>query len=1300
MSITKVLNRWLNRLYKALAILLVLLAVAVSAFRLMLPNIDAYRDHLEAYLYHQYQLDVAIGQVSASWQGLNLNLVAKNIDLLQSTQANITIDQIDLNLDFWSSLQALTLVTDDFTLSGVNIYIDQTAIKRKQQSNETNVTETLENITQLFLSQIEHFLIKDSQLIIKVAEEQQLPIYINQVTWRNTNKQHNAQGEVVFGNLSSENLKLQLALIGETQEALVGNIYFEGNNLDITAWLGEQLNIASQDIHSAISFKSWLNIDKGQVQQAQLVLENSHVKWQEQQLEHQLALEKSQVIIKFEQGLDKFSLITSPIKLTLDGKAWQLFNGQFQQSNEAMFAYISALNLTDINKLTPLFINNESVLHYLNESSPQGTVNNLYMQRYQNRDQVLASFKNLSFSYSLGIPGVENLYGDLLIDGEKLQLELKAKQGEIDFDKHFIRPMPYQNLSATINGVMQKENWRFGIENLVFNSSELKLKGSLGISSSQGKSPRLALFAQVKDVAAANAKYYFPHLLMGENLVGYLNRGILAGKIPQAKVLFNGMLDRFPFEDHSGIFTVDAELVDSTFSFDPLWPSIENFHANLNFTNNSMLITGRSGNLQGIDVSGVTAEIKDLSGEQLLIINKKINNVEPQYITQLMLNSPLKETVGVTLEQVRLQKVINGHFSLELPLNHPADVVASGVVNFVDNEINLTTPSMFFNKVNGQLTFQNDTINIAELSLNWQNMPLQLSILGANKKDFYQTDIAITALWQQNQWQAQLPEIFTRYIKGDFNWQGKLSLFIPESGEFSYQLLANSTTKALQFNLPSPYQKNKDIVEKLSVEVQGQLTQSNINISLGDDLRFFGEFIHEGAHFSRAHLLLGQESMLLPMDGFHITAQLAKADITQWQPIVTDIIETIDAAQQNDSTFSFIPAPQRIRGSVDSLAIYGQNLTDVSFNLLAKEQWWLLQLNAKEARGEIKFFSDWFSQGIEVNADFITLNDFATLNNKEVDTSQQVFKAIPPMNVHCDRCKYKQLDFGRVDFSIKRTDDGLLELSNFIAQRDKTQLAFTGTWQQDEQQVKTTLAGKLKTKNIAREFEKLGYASTIKESGGNIQFKLFWQDTPFNFSLAKLNGDIKARIDDGYLAEVSDKGARIFSVLSLESLVRKLTLDFRDIFSDGMFYTYIKGDFHIKDGIIYTDNTKMKGAAGDLVMKGNTNLSTGNLDYHMSYKPNLTSSLPVLAWISTLDPVTFLAGIALDKVLTSSVVSEFQFELTGTVDKPLLKEVTRKTRDVTVGRSVPPKFIEKNEEVNQPINTTKEIPSESDKTNG
>lgn len=125
-----------------------------------------------------------------------------------------------------------------------------------------------------------------------------------------------------------------------------------------------------------------------------------------------------------------------------------------------------------------------------------------------------------------------------------------------------------------------------------------------------------------------------------------------------------------------------------------------------------------------------------------------------------------------------------------------------------------------------------------------------------------------------------------------------------------------------------------------------------------------------------------------------------------------------------------------------------------------------------------------------------------------------------------------------------------------------------------------------------------------------------------------------------------------------------------------MFYSSITGDLQINKGIMYTENVEMNGAAGDLTVKGNTNLTQGVLDYRMNYKPNLTSSLPTIAWIATLNPVIFITGLAINEIITASVIYEVVFEVTGDVDQPIVREVDRKNQDISVGSSTPPKLID------------------------
>jgi len=1292
--------------------MLVLLAVFISALRLFLPYAHNYRQEFQDYINDTYQSNIIIGSLSMGWQKDGPTLVTENVSLLHTDTTEIFIEKIDLHLDFWRSIKDRRLVTKDFTMDGAKVLVDKTEIA---QGNVTPRDASLiEGISDLFLQQIGRFSLRDSQVIFR-TEDKRRTLLIERLAWLNNDNRHQAQGDVIFDGLSSNNLKLLMDLEGATIGEMQGQVYLQANNLNITPWLDKILAIEDDKTASQINFDAWLTIENGQPEQFQLEFGENEVSWQHQGQTRNIGLNAGQILVKNDDKLRLSRLYSSPLTFKINQEVLAPVSLQFNKHNKVFSGYLSAIDIAGTAEILPLFVKDEQLKNLIAELSPSGKLADIFINKDKDAVWLAADFSGVSTQFSHGIPGIEQVAGSLVLAEQQLQVKLTAENGALDFDKHFIRPIPYNSLSTTLNLAWWQEGWRLNADEVELVSDELQLSAAAGVNAPKDALAEMSLLASVSGADAKLARYYYPQLLMGENLVDYLNGSILSGEIDQAQVLFNGPLARFPFNDHEGIFVVDAELSKSEFQFDPKWPAIKDFAANLNFTNNGMLITGREGELSGLDVSGVTAAIESLSKEQVLVVDADIQPTQAQTVAGLMQQSPLAGSVGKVLEQVAISDAITGEFSLTLPLKDTESVVAKGKVNFTDNAIALQAPEMNFTRVNGQLNFRNDIITVNGLSLNWRDLPLVLTVKGADKNDYYETGIHLDANWQDSGWQEQVPDLLKKYGKGALAWQGDLALYNHRDGGFSYQLDIGSELYDVNLDLPLPYKKVPYENLAFKAEVSGQLNQSTINASLGEQLSFYGVLNHREVQFSRAHLVLGDEKMLLPMDGFHITAKLEQADFAQWQPFIKDIIDTVEADQEmtqvpGANTQHLIARPERIRGTLGEMNIFGQSLSNVSFNLLDKQAWWLLQLNAKEARSQIKFYPDWLEQGVDINADFLhfaskteavtaeTADETVSLasgNSAEVPATDSpllnddvVFANIPPMRVHCDSCRFGMLDLGTVDFEIQRTQDSVIDLKRFTAKRGKTQLSFDAYWLYDENGSNTQIEGEFSAKDVEQEIERLGYASIIKDSGIKATFDANWQGGPHDFSVDGLNGRVSSRLDDGYLADVSDKGARIFSVLSLQSLVRKLTLDFRDIFSDGMFYSNIKGDFNVKDGILYTDNTKMKGAAGDLTIKGNTELGQGLLDYRMSYKPNLTSSLPVLAWIATLQPAVFLAGVAIDQVFTAKVVSEFTFELTGTVDEPNLVQVDRKSKDVSVGRSTPPQIVD-NAPPSEPIEESK-----------
>jgi uncharacterized protein (TIGR02099 family) len=1308
MTTSSVLNQILNKLYKIIAILLVLFAVFLSALRIFLPYAEDYKQGLQNYLNKTYQSNIIIGNINAGWEKLGPTLVAQNVSVVDSQSINIFIKQIDFSIDFWGSIQSGKLITNDFTLKGTKVTIDQEALQKDTSASKN--TPILSRLGDLFLKQVSRFSLRNSQLVLYSHQKRPRTIFIEQLEWLNNDGRHQGNGEIVFDDISSNNIKLKLDITGDALNDVNGKVFLSANNVDITPWLSQVLPIKSTENKTSINVDTWLFIENGQRKRLQLAFGENKLKWNMLGNEHQLTLEKGQVFAESTDDFTSFNLFSSPLSIKFDQQQWQPVTIQFTKKIASNQFYASYASLSGISHLLPFFIDDKNTLQQIKDAAIQGDLADIYLKQNEQNTSFSVQLSQVKSQYADGIPGIENLSGNLIVDNNNAQLLMKAESGALDFGPNFKQPIAYDLISSTVNMQFTEQQWRIFSDNLMFNAGALRLTSELNVQQQAEKPVELSLFANVQQVDAKQVRQYYPHLLMGNNLVDYLNDSLLSGQISNANVLFNGELSNFPFTDHSGIFTVEAKLNNSEFKFSPEWPAIQNFSANLNFTNNSMLITAEQGSLSGINVMGVTAGIDDLSSNAVLEIKAPIVDATPAAISDLMDNSSLKNSVGKTLAVVQIKQPVNGQFHLTVPLDIPENTVAKGEIDFANNQVHLQAPDMLFTQVNGKLFFENDKISTSEISLNWYDLPLTITATTENKTEYFLTSIGINANWQESTYQAFIPQSLQQYIHNAFKWQGDLSLFTPHDGEFSYHLTINSTLQDTQLNLPQPFDKKATINMPLVATVNGQSEQSTIEANLGKQLSFFGVLNHQQQHFTRAHLLIGHEQMLLPMNGFHISANLEQAQLSEWQPFISNIVTSISYATDDNSQPKqplLFDKPKRIRGVVAEFDVLGEQLHDVSFNLLDQTNWWLLQVNAKEARSEIKLYPDMKQQGIDIKADFIHIpaveadqktvqaseqnkNEQATailpsvaqqkatalLVQQQIEANRALFSKIPIIRFQCESCQYGLLDLGKFSFDISRPDPHTLAFKHISAKRDKTALTAEGFWQLTPEKSNTAFMGTIKTKDVAHEIEKMGFASVVKESGATLDFDINWQESPFDFSLANVNGDISARLTDGYLAEVSDKGARIFSVLSLQSLVRKLKLDFRDIFSDGMFYSKIKGDFHLKHGVLYTDNTKMDGAAGDLSIKGNTKLQEGILDYRMSYKPNLTSSLPVLAWIATLNPVSIIAGFALDEVFTSKVVSEFDFELTGDVNNPNLREVNRKNRNISVGRSTPPKFVD------------------------
>ena len=134
------------------------------------------------------------------------------------------------------------------------------------------------------------------------------------------------------------------------------------------------------------------------------------------------------------------------------------------------------------------------------------------------------------------------------------------------------------------------------------------------------------------------------------------------------------------------------------------------------------------------------------------------------------------------------------------------------------------------------------------------------------------------------------------------------------------------------------------------------------------------------------------------------------------------------------------------------------------------------------------------------------------------------------------------------------------------------------------------------------------------------------------------------RAGEGTLTDVSrGTTGRLFSLLVVPDLPRRLRGDFSDLFEDGFVYKQIEGTFNIERGNAYTNNLTLDGSMARIDVAGRTGLADEDYDQVITVTPKLRESLPLM-------PI-WLVEKAIRQDLFNKLFS-FQYSITGSWEQP------------------------------------------------
>jgi uncharacterized protein (TIGR02099 family) len=616
------------------------------------------------------------------------------------------------------------------------------------------------------------------------------------------------------------------------------------------------------------------------------------------------------------------------------------------------------------------------------------------------------------------------------------------------------------------------------------------------------------------------------------------------------------------------------------------------------------------------------------------------------------------------LSHIGVQGPVSAQVNLQVGLQ-VGDVQASGRVQFDGASTQIQAPDILVEDIRGELRFANDQIHATDLDASWRGLPFQLSLDGQQTDSEYQVNLQLAGQQAMQSLVQQLPFSLDEVATGEADWQLAVAIQLPEAG-FNYQAQLQADLTAAALHLPAPYAKSAGQATALEVWLDGNAERSIIRAAYSEPLYFQARLDHETSEVDQALLRLGGRNYGSLAPGFAVEVDLTRTDLFPWLDLLIEPLSGLSGDHGGRW-----PGLTHVRGRVAELELYPQlSLHQTVFELLPAEGHWALQLNGAEVASQWRFAHDWQQHGIVVDFDYLRLKPEPRAEDHPPleDTERQAmnwFRQLPPIQLSCQDCAYGPYALGKVS-AYATNEEQSWQLHQFQADYKRHQLQLSGNWLPDAQLGTTTLDGKLTSANLGALLNEYELTSAISGSRADIDFKLHWQGSPLQFELASLGGSAAWQLGEGSLAEVSDKGARIFSLFSLNSLVRKLRLDFRDVFAKGFFYNRMQGDMTLHQGVAQTNNSSIDGVAGNITMQGYSDLVSRKMDYQLTLIPKVTSSLPVIiAWM--VNPVSGLAALALDEMFTSAeVISRVNFSVTGTFDDPIVTEVNRHSTEVPV----------------------------------
>ena len=393
--------------------------------------------------------------------------------------------------------------------------------------------------------------------------------------------------------------------------------------------------------------------------------------------------------------------------------------------------------------------------------------------------------------------------------------------------------------------------------------------------------------------------------------------------------------------------------------------------------------------------------------------------------------------------------------------------------------------------------------------------------------------------------------------------------------------------------------------------------------------------------------------LTLPERGVVATIAVPQLDAEFWRAALVPQNGTTAAAPAQRDSLAAAFVPDRVELRTDELQVFGRRFHEVDLKAQNAAQVWQVRLAAKEANGELQF--DPFGRGaLRARLKNLALEAPGEAGSKPATTSTALDE-LPALDVVAENFSLGAKKLGRLEVQA-RNEAAAWRIEKLAIANPDGRLDGRGSWRMQEPR-QFFLDFRLDAEDVGNLLDRLGFPGTVKRGTATLAGKLSWGGVPVRIDYPSLTGELQVDVSRGQFARLDPGAGKLLGLISLQSLPRRITLDFRDVFSEGFAFDSISGRMDVRAGIMRTERLQIDGPSARVVMKGEVDLENETQKMVVNVQPELggTAALGVALAHPVAGVVTLLAHKVLQNPLNQ--IFSFDYSVTGSWSDPKVEKI-------------------------------------------